>query len=70
MGKCYQLVRENTPMDNLCYKSLKDAKRAMKMANDQFKEYNQMLKNQNIDRQPIKMVKIRMINFNRKQNVL
>lgn len=69
MVKCYKLVRNNKPIDTKCYTSKIVALSEMRSANKQFKEFNEFIKKNKINRKPVKLVKVKEFNISRKEEL-
>ena len=57
-------------MDNKVYKSKAQAEKEMRLANKQFKEFNNFIKTKKIKRKPIKLVRVKAVKFSRKEALL
>lgn len=71
MVSCFQLVRgKGKSMDNKCYKSPTIARKEMLKTNKEFREFNNYIRKNKIDRKPIELVRVKKVNFKIKENIL
>ena len=67
--KTYGLFRGTEQIGHFLFKSIDKAKEEMLKANRQFKEYNEYVKKNNLNRELIKDVEVKEVNFNRRENL-
>lgn len=67
--KVYGLFRGEKAMDSRLFHNKEDAIKQAEFANAQFKEYNQFISKNYPDREKIKPVEVKEVNFSHKKNL-
>lgn len=69
MVKVFALFRGSEQVGRQIWKSKEMAIKEMNFSNNQFKEYNDFIKKNYPEREPIKLVEVKEVSFNRKKNL-